>query len=228
MQFIRKRPEPPKDWPLWFSTATGRRSFDYKADERELTNLSLAKKFLLEEQKGLCAYCQSELTSDNSSIEHVIPKSANKEFSTDYHNLVAVCKKPLKDPETGRSHCDKERGDKLLPSIIFHDAGVNDRCNNQFFDALGDGTIRPKPKLEPEIEKQVSAFIEILNLNHPVLAGNRKQILGSIIDVYRSISEIDHLKKDFWKIQLNRFLKDESLSYRQFIMIYLSKKVGRN
>lgn len=140
MQYIKKSGLQPADWDHWFTlyTADGnRRSFDYKADYAALPDIPAhAKQFLLNEQYGLCAYCQGEITLGNSSIEHVIPKSANVHLSTSYHNLVAVCNEPVKDPATGKRHCDKERGDKILPHVIFYaDADCTAESVHSYFNA---------------------------------------------------------------------------------------------
>jgi len=64
MQFIQKQNIPPPNWDEWFTVAgnPGRRSFDYGADYTALTNLLHAKQYLIDEQYGLCAYCQQTIT----------------------------------------------------------------------------------------------------------------------------------------------------------------------
>ena len=77
MQYINKSDSEPREWNAWFTTGTGRRSYDYAADQGGLADLPLAKAHLWQEQNGLCAYCQSKLPIENASIEHVIPKTHN-------------------------------------------------------------------------------------------------------------------------------------------------------
>jgi hypothetical protein len=100
MQYIKKQNTPPIEWDIWFTKAAGDRSYDYGNDNKSLTNLRQARQFLINEQHGLCAYCQQTISMENSSIEHVIAKEFNKELSTNYYNLVAVCKTQLKDTVT--------------------------------------------------------------------------------------------------------------------------------
>jgi len=89
MQFINKSHLIPPDWDIWFTTATGRRTYNY-ADYQELRDLGLAKEYLLNEQSGLCAYCQKQITTDNASIEHIVPKSHNTALSTNYYTSQGI------------------------------------------------------------------------------------------------------------------------------------------
>ena len=226
MQFIHKQPEEPKEWDEWFSKVNGSRSHDYKKDYGELTNLSKAKHFLLEEQHWLCAYCQKSLEQNTSSFEHIIPKSFNKDISTNYYNLVLVCKKPLQDIN-GRTHCDKEREDKLLIPLIFYDnAQVKDNKNHNFLVASHNGQIRVKESLKPEIENQVQAFIDILNLNHSSLKKQRHDSISGILDIFYQIPKLQ--KNEFLLAQKRRLMKDTKHPFRQFLLIYLSTKLGIN
>ena len=175
MQYIPKQAVPPTDWEDWFTTATGRRSYDYKADCSALRDIAHAKAYLLNEQHGLCAYCQSALTIDQTSIEHVIPKEHNVPFSTLYHNLVAVCKSTSLDNITGKRYCEVMRGSQLLPALVFYgDAQVTTTKNHSYFTAYQDGYVNVKPRLQLSIANQASAFIDILNLNHSKLVEKRK------------------------------------------------------
>ncbi len=229
MQYIKKNDTPPTEWENWFKTGLGKRSFDYGNDYSSLRNLGSAKKFLIEEQHGLCAYCQQQITLDNSSIEHVIAKEHNKELSTNYYNLVVVCKTPPKDIHTGKLHCDKERGSKLIPPLIFvSNSDVNHSKNNAYFDAYADGTIVAKPNLEDVHKKQAEVFIDVLNLNHQNLKDKRaKDVLGGLITAYSSISKYQKDKNSFWQIQFDRILKNQKYPFRQFLLIYIAKRLGK-
>src|SRR5690606_6701896 len=93
MQYIKKQNTPPPHWDLWFTVPPNRRTYDYALESGSLPQLRFAKQFLIDEQFSLCAYCQQKIDINSSSIEHVIPKVYNIEFSTSYLNLVAVCNK---------------------------------------------------------------------------------------------------------------------------------------
>lgn len=232
MQYIHKRAAAPSDWDEWFTTATRKRSFDYKTDYSQLTRITEVRKYLLKEQHYLCAYCQRQLKLEDSSIEHVIPKSLNIPFSTVYHNLVAVCNKPLKDIK-GKLHCDIVRADKLLSPIIFYnnaqvveyqDHETIKYNNHHFFDVYADGSIIPKRNLREPVKGQVQSFLELLNLNHPKLKDLRKNALEGIIDLFQEIPR--HQQQGFLRAQLQSILADKNRPFRQFLLIYLAKNCG--
>ncbi len=183
---------------------------------------------MIAEQHELCAYCQTTINTDNASIEHLIPKEHNKELSTNYHNLVAVCKSQFKDIHTNKLHCDKEKANHLITAFIFTaDSDVTDSKNNAYFAALSNGTITPKPTLIGNMKAEVDAFIEILNLNHSALKQRRaKDVLNGIIEAYRCVPT--HQKKIFWKIQFQRILHNKNQPYRQYLLIYIGNKIGIN
>jgi uncharacterized protein (TIGR02646 family) len=227
MQYIRKQQLPPADWDTWFTTATGRRSFDYGLDYDALTDLIFAKQYLIDEQHGLCAYCQGSITIGTSSIEHVIPKEFNLELSTSYYNLVAVCKSPPKD-ENGKLHCDKEKQNKLLTPFIFaSNSDVTMTRNNSYFAAGADGIIRPKDRLEHDLKIEAEAFISILHLNHTILKEKRvKDVLDGLIDASRSIPQLQ--KAAFWQSQFSRVIANRSHPFRQFLLIFILSRIGLN
>jgi uncharacterized protein (TIGR02646 family) len=228
MQYIKKQHGPPVGWDNWFTKADGIRSYDYGRDYSALTQISQAKQFLIEEQCGLCAYCQQVISIENSSIEHVIPKEVNKELSTNYFNLVAVCKTQNKEEFTNRLHCDKEKGsDMISPLIFLANCDVSATSNNSYLAAYSDGTIVPKPNLKYEIENQVISFINIVNLNHTNLRERRAQdVLNGLIEAYRSIP-VYH-RGSFWRLQFQRFLLDKNQPFRQFLLIFIGNRIGIN
>ncbi len=232
MQYISKSKQPPGKWSDWFSIVTdegSRVSYDYKADYHAISDqIRFAREHLIEEQNGLCAYCQKAISVINSSIEHLIPKEHNLGLSTNYFNLIAVCANSIKDPESGRRHCDKERGSKLLPEVIFYqNATVKKNANHAYFQANADGSIVPKPSLSEQIKQQVVAFIEILNLNHPILIQDRrKTFLTGLLNAQKNIPP--QQKQAYWEVQFERIFQDNTHPFRQFLLIFLSKQLGRN
>lgn len=234
MQFIPKQPNEPADWNLWFTRAdNGLRSYDYGRDVSVLHNLRNAKRYLVEEQHGLCAYCQKDMLPDGVitddalnriSLEHLIPKEYNKSVSTSYHNLVAVCN----DPQVGEKYCENARGSKVLTTLVLHsNCSVSATANHCYFAAYSDGQVLPKERLTSEIQKQVEAFISTLNLNHPLLKDRRKSdALAGWIDASKNIPV--NRRSGYWRSRFESVWRNERQQYRQFLLAYLSTKCGRN
>ncbi len=227
MQYIKKNNKEPDDWSSWFTVPPTRRSYDYGADYSSCPELHLAKSFLIEEQNGLCGYCQQKITVRDSSIEHVTPKEHNKELSTNYFNLIAVCKKQqIQDPITKKLHCDSTRGSELISPIIFY-ANANSTATglNKYFKAYSTGEVLAKDNLDAKTKNQVNAFIENLNLNHSVLKNKRaKDVLNGISIAANSVTD----KQRFWRAQYNRILLNLGHPFREFLLVYIGPKIGLN
>ncbi len=225
MQFIQKQNTEPVNWNHWFTVPPRRRTYDYHSDYSALTNLRSAKFYLIEEQNGLFAYCQQRITVEDASIEHVTPKEHNKELSTSYFNLVAVCKKnQVKDSFTGKLHCDSTRGSELLTSIIFYSSAKSTKVHtNRYFSAYATGEVVANPELDDNTKKQVEAFIDILNLNHDILKSKRaKDTLNGISDA----SKTSPNKLIFWRAQYDRILNNPKQPFREYLLVYIGSKIG--
>lgn len=230
MQYIQKQSTPPTDWDLWFFNVHGVRQYDYAAAyENGLPNLSGALDFLINEQHGLCAYCQKRITKETGSIEHVLPKESNVELSTNYHNLVAACKDSLADPETYRKHCDKEKRSQLIPHLIFSkfaEQGTFPNRNHKWFNVDVNGSIFVKGTLGEADTTIAQQFLEVLNLNHDQLIRKRKEAIDVLIDHYRGMT--DRHRKSFYAGRYENFKVDSRKEFRQFLLIYLGRKLGIN
>jgi len=229
MQYIKKQNMEPNDWNTWFTVPPNRRTYDYRRDSSSLTQLRSAKQYLIDEQNSLCAYCQQKIDINNSSIEHVTPKEHNKELSTSYFNLVAVCNKSqVKDSSTGKFHCDKVRGSELIPPIIFYsNSESNPHRLNSLFRGYSSGEIIAKPNLPLSIKNQVEAFIDTLNLNHSILKEKRaKDTLRGLTAAYSSLIRGSHQRSIFWKVQYDRILKNRHHPFREFLLVYIGSKIG--
>lgn len=225
MQFISKTPLQPNDWDDWFTVPPDRRSFDYNSDRDAMPNLRNAKEYLLREQHFLCAYCQSSLSIDNASIEHCIPKSKNKSLSTSYHNLIVVCKTPIKDPYTGKLHCDKSRGNSSLPLFVFlGDSKCEITSGHPYFEAGQDGYIRPNRKNDIYTQFEIASFIEKLNLNHEFLvASRREKIRRSVFDAFKMIPPRE--RKGYLQYQYYRIDNARDTEFRQFLLICIKNQL---
>lgn len=134
------------------------------------------KKSLIDEQGGLCCYCECRITKDTSHIEHFKPKGnpAFAQLQLDYQNLHASC---IREPKGGdEEHCGHKKGnqfDPLLVSPLEHD------CDTHFVFKL-DGTIA-------EADERGKKTITLLHLNSALLNRQRK----ALIDILLESDELD-------------------------------------
>jgi len=101
MKFIQKTSEPDffkedtKDLKIKITTASKKSEiWDEYKEKRKLKDY-----ILLNEQNGLCCYCESKITVDDSHVEHIKPKSVDYDNLTfEYSNLLVSCE--------GKCHTD--------------------------------------------------------------------------------------------------------------------------
>lgn len=240
MQYIQKQNTEPNEWGKWFEAPPNRRSYDYGQDYSALRNINEALKYLILEQHGLCAYCQQKITEITASIEHVFPKSFNKELSTNYFNLVAVCTVSKKETKVEAKHCDVSKSNKFIVPLIFHNhCDVNDSPpkSNPFFSVNKNGTLSVKPDCSSKVtgveQKQIQQFLETLNLNaskgtsaQESLVERRAKIFEAFLETARSLTDKHHQER-FWEYQFDKALKNKETEFRQAILAFIAPKLKR-
>ncbi len=140
-------------------------------DSREL------REHLWELQHGLCANCERvlELEPGASTIEHIVPKTANPTVTFQYINLVLCC--------PNRDTCNLHK--KAQHFAGFDVTGrwtqgfvspTQPRCETSFIYGR-DGSIDPSQGAD---ELDTTQTLRILNLNHPPLVTERRDHLSAI------------------------------------------------
>ncbi len=129
------------------------------------------RKSLLEEQGYICAYCMRRIpTKDSNSnettrIEHIVPQATGI-MDMDYSNMVVCCPGAI----DGDFHCDKK---KEMQTISFSLFDANFIKTLSYKSGTGE-IISTNPLFNQQIN-------EVLNLNHPKLQRNRKEVLQGLI-----------------------------------------------
>ena len=162
MRNITKGPEPPSLTAWRARNPTDYNGYPDKDGLRES---------LEAEQRGLCCHCQSRIRPEIGSmkIEHWASHSGHPNLRLMYSNLLGCCMggegKPGRD-----QHCDTYKGERGLcrnPANPSHDVEV-------VLHYLNDGRITSSNEL---FNEQIGS---VLNLNHPFLVNQRKQVLDSL------------------------------------------------
>lgn len=135
------------------------------------------REHLWELQFGLCAYCERALGlgPGTSSIEHIVPKTANPQVTFQYTNLILCCL----DQDTCNLHkkglhfagCDSTG--RWSQGFI---APTQQRCETSFIYGR-DGSIHPSDQAD---KNDATQTLGILNLNHEPLKTERREYLEAI------------------------------------------------
>lgn len=125
---------------------------------------------LVTEQRGLCCYCQSRIRAneDEMKIEHWQSQTGFPSRQLDYSNLLGACLGGKGRAEKDQ-HCDTRKGNSVLCFSVSDPAHPIERK----IKFLGDG------RIESDDAAINSALNDILNLNWPRLANNRKAVLDA-------------------------------------------------
>jgi uncharacterized protein (TIGR02646 family) len=173
---------------------------------------------LVNEQKGICAFCMGrienvwksgfnhrELGDDdgyNVKVGHWMPQSVDSDFTLDYTNMLGVCKGGGRKKKF--QHCDKKQGNTAITINPLDPAVENG------FSYARDGAIYHFD-CEDDIEKT-------LNLNVEKLKVAREIAIDEVCSQMKSEKEQNHLSdeeiyqkvKSFWESP------DEKNTYREY------------
>jgi uncharacterized protein (TIGR02646 family) len=132
---------------------------------------------LWELQHGLCAYCERvvEPGPGSSSIDHVIPKSANPEVTFLYTNHVLCCtdRQTCNLHKKGQHFAGADATGRWTQGFI---APTQPRCETSFIYE-GDGSVKPS---DSATEPDTTETLRIVNLNHGPLQTERRDYLTSV------------------------------------------------
>ncbi len=132
---------------------------------------------LWELQNGLCAYCERivEPGPGGTSIDHVIPKSANPEVTFSYPNLVLCCtdQNTCNLHKKGNHFAGADDTGRWTPGFI---APTQQRCETSF-DYFGDGSVKPSATA---IQSDAIDTLRIINLGYQPLQTERRDYLAAI------------------------------------------------
>jgi uncharacterized protein (TIGR02646 family) len=128
---------------------------------------AILREAAIDEQRGLCAYCNGRLKRDHTTtLEHWRPRSDDKTEHFDWLNLLAVC-----PGGTSRDlHCDKSRGDKPL---ILNPASRSP-STEQLVEYYDDGHVGSE---DSDVEAELEST---LNLNAALLVRWRRATVDAI------------------------------------------------
>jgi uncharacterized protein (TIGR02646 family) len=156
---------------------------------------------LLSDQKGLCAYCEMALTTENRSVEHFIPceiSTKEKNHDLDWSNMLAVCLDPGGLEKTNSQPIKIEKSDfccgKKKNNFVPDGRLLNPLelpVSRLFRFNSEDGRIEPDDIACQQVGiplENLEFTIEMLNLNVTRLREKRLAVIETIIE---TLNELD-------------------------------------
>lgn len=150
-------------------TLTLYRRFTPDGDYRGYHDNGELHESLVKEQRGLCCYCMSRITTDTVRIEHWHCQSDDSHDDLDYINMLGVCNGGEGRLPSGMFHCDKSKGNR---PIKFNPANPADHIEQRIYYSM-DGTIASQ---DEEFNADLNSKNK-LNLNQFYLKNNRKGVI---------------------------------------------------
>jgi uncharacterized protein (TIGR02646 family) len=170
---------------------------------------------LVDEQRGLCCYCQSRIrpTSEGMKIEHWQCQERYPKRKLDYRNFLGACLGGHGRPER-EQHCDTRKGNT---DIRLSPADPN--CDvERLIQFLGDGRIKSD---NADIDTDLN---DVLNLNWARLVSNRKAVLDALQKALH-FGRVTNPAQELLKWDGSQ--AGELTEFSQVVVYYLKKKLGR-
>lgn len=140
------------------------------------------KKLLLEEQNGLCAYCQRRIEKlEDSHIEHFVRQSEAPGLSLNYYNLFVSCNGEYdagKDASDKSATCGKYKDDKKHSPAMLIYAEKLTNC----FRYYEDGSIAVNESFSEETKIEAMSLINSFKLNFSKLQQARAVYRSEVLD----------------------------------------------
>ena len=174
------------------------------------------KNALLDEQGYLCAYCMQRISEDTMKVEHIKPRSKNKELNFEYKNLVACCKGG-EGYSKDMQHCDTKKDDREISIDVFSDADIGTISYSSH-----TGEIKSS---NTEYNKDIN---DILNLNCSYLKRQRISVLNAAIEALGKNLDWKNsrIKKEYDKY-LNKDKEGMYKPYCGIVLWFLGKKLAK-
>jgi uncharacterized protein (TIGR02646 family) len=206
MRTIQKGSEPP--------TLTSHRKLSH-ADYDNYPGKEALRIALVDEQRGICCYCQSRIRPmpGRMKIEHRQCQDLHPELQLDYNNMHASCSGGEGMPKR-EQHCDTYKGNKSLCFSLCDPI----RPIEQKINFLGNGIIKSD---DDDIDKNIN---EVLNLNLGFLVTNRRATLAAFqqrLQMGRRLDPARELPK--W----DGSKAGELEPFAQVVVYYLRKRQAR-
>lgn len=206
---------------------------------------------LLEEQHGLCAYCEIDLKHteedgvvDDFRVEHFYPKKGTEDEEHNYHldwqNMLGVChggsQAQVVDPEKrftrmkSEHSCDVPKSDKAISEIILNPLEIT--MEKRLFHYSSKGKMFVDDKYCPEeLREKAENTIRELNLNCGRLQRLRREVIQRVQDELFAITcnpdltpeELDEVERELAYAWLTPNMEGKYLAFFSAIRSVLNR-----
>jgi uncharacterized protein (TIGR02646 family) len=213
-----------EDWNRLRVIAGQKLAYDEFEHKKKLNDL------LIEEQGGICCYCQQKITelrrtrsSGDAHNEHLIPQSARKDLQTNHGNIFACCcfssgfSKDLQ-------YCGEAKKEKRIYDFI---KWVDCNCCFKYNiegEIIPEGSYRSFEEFSINMEsltfkqKKALEIIETLNLNAVSLKEERKK------DIIALIKMLNKLSKEEVQEKIKEFKVKPHFRFVDMLLYYMKQK----
>ena len=201
MKYIEKTKSEPAVFAKW--TKAGGWDASDSVNSKAWAMKQEIKELLLKEQGFICCYCEEQITTENSHIEHLLPKG-NPQFAhlkSNYSNLLCSCNYP--------KSCGHSKGNSIIKV-----SPLQETCED-VFGYNDNGRIEG-------INQDAVDTIESLHLDCERLNAARNGIIAVFLSVMQegiTLSEYDDWMEDYLK-------QDSEDRFRRFwtVVKFIAKK----
>lgn len=127
---------------------------------------------LVNEQKGLCCYCETRIDNGDFHVEHFYPKAEGlfPALQLEYLNLHACCRKQASGGVD--DYCGHKKANQFSPNLI---SPLMPDCSKHFQYDMAGGVVG--------VDVMGSETVSILNLNSILLQRSRKNLIEYFEDL---------------------------------------------
>jgi len=175
--------------------------------------------YILDEQNGLCIYCEKivEDYPNDCHIDHFRKKDSNffPNETLNYHNLLISCNSENRCAKYKDKHISKEDYKKFIDPVIENP--------EEFLEYTLFGELEPKEDLNKSDAEKARFTIDILNLNDRSLVEERKNVIVSLCYLIDELTSLEQIIVSGFKnfLTLSRWILDYKVVCKQIEGAYV-------
>lgn len=210
MKHILKQAEPQEfiDWKA-------QENENWKPTYEKLQNpeKKILKRALIEEQGGLCCYCEGRLVEGDSHIEHFKPQEKFESEALEYSNMLCSCQQVIEKGEP--RHCGNLKADWYDEALMI--SPLDPTCEDRLMYHY-DGRIEAMNSNDDA----ACHTIQHTGLSINKLEAQRKQAIAPFIDEELSVEDMKSFVAGYLEPETDGYFSEFYTTIRQLFGEYLN------